>query len=174
MTEGADVIMVPDASHHFWTHIAKDSDQDSVKLARTLIKARIQSWLVPAGVAQQEPVALPGGAESWDSASAADIATVGAWFDVWGDHVAAKEFTAAEALFTTDAVGFGTWMDYVEGRQALVNQQWRNVWPTIASFHHRTEDTLRVTVSADRLTGVGLVLWTSTGFAEDGVPFDRP
>lgn len=65
-------------------------------------------------------------------------------------------------------------MNYVEGRQALVATQWRNVWPTISSFHHRTEDTLRVTVSSDRLTAVGLVLWTSTGFAEDGVPFDRP
>ena len=103
VTEGADVIMVPDVSHHFWTHAAKDSDQDSVKLARTLIKAQIRSWMVPDGPAQQDPAVVIGGA-NWDSANAADIGTVGAWFDAWGDHVAAKDFTPAEAMFATDAL----------------------------------------------------------------------
>ena len=39
VVEGPNVLMVPDASHHFWTHVAKDSDQPSVKHARRLIKA---------------------------------------------------------------------------------------------------------------------------------------
>ena len=173
VVEGPDVIMVPDASHHFWTHVAKESDQPSVKQARRMIKARIRSWLSESDVATElRTPATP--TNAWASATEADRETIGHWFDEWGDHVAAKEFEPAEALFADEAVGFGTWMNYVDGRDALVDSQWRNVWPTISSFHHRTEDTLRVTVSTDRLSAVGLVLWTSTGCEEDGTPFERP
>ena len=35
VTEGDDLIMVPDASHHFWTHVAKHSDQPSVPSRKT-------------------------------------------------------------------------------------------------------------------------------------------
>jgi ketosteroid isomerase-like protein len=104
-----------------------------------------------------------------------DRAAIKEWFDVWGAHVAAKEFEpAADKLFAADAMGFGTWMDFVEGLDNLVAKQWKSVWPTISGFHHRTEDALQVTVSPDRLMAVGLVLWTSTGFAEDGSEFERP
>ena len=111
---------------------------------------------------------------AWDSASADDRAAVGDWFDTWGGHVAAREFTEAREQFAPEALGFGTWMDYVEGLDALEGRQWRSVWPTIRDFHHRTDDSLQVTVSPDRLMAVGLVLWTSTGFAADGSEFERP
>ena len=110
----------------------------------------------------------------WANAAADDRAEIKTWFDQWGAHVAAKEFTPARDLFATEALGFGTWMDYVEGLDALEARQWRSVWPTIQNFHHRTDDALQVTVSPDRLQAVGLVLWTSTGFDEDGQPFERP
>ena len=180
VTEGDDMIMVPDASHHFWTHVAKESDQPSVKRARELIRERIRGWLQPEGVvAAPAAVAAPSdgaavAAGPWDSATAEDRASIGAWFDLWGSYVAEEWFELATSLFDTDAIGFGTWRDYVEGREALVDGQWRSVWPTISGFHHRTEDTLRVTVGADRLTAVGLVLWTSVGAGPDGSPFGRP
>jgi ketosteroid isomerase-like protein len=110
----------------------------------------------------------------WTTAHPDDRAAIKAWFDTWGSHVAAREFDPARKLFAPEALGFGTWMDYVDGLDALASQQWRNVWPTIRDFHHRTDDALQVTVSPDRLQAVGLVLWTSTGFAEDGAPFARP
>ncbi len=110
----------------------------------------------------------------WSETLAEDRAAIKAWFDRWGAHVAAKEFTPARDLFGAEALGFGTWMDYVEGLDALEARQWRSVWPTIRDFHHRTDDSLHVTVSPDRLQAVGLVLWTSTGFGEDGTPFERP
>ena len=113
-------------------------------------------------------------AGAWANATPEDRAAVKAWFDAWGAHVAAKEFIPARALFASEAIGFGTWMDYVEGLDALESRQWRSVWPTIADFHHRTDDTLQVNVSPDRLQAVGLVLWTSTGFDKDGVEFQRP
>ena len=111
---------------------------------------------------------------AWNSASAEDRAAVKEWFDTWGAHVAAREFNEAREQFAPDALGFGTWMDYVEGLDALEGKQWRSVWPTIRDFHHRTHDSLQVTVSPDRLMAVGLVLWTSTGFAADGSEFERP
>ena len=111
---------------------------------------------------------------AWATASAPDRDEIKRWFDTWGAHVAAKEFDPARELFGEEALGFGTWMDFVQGREELINRQWRSVWPTIKDFHHRTEDALEVTVSPDRLMAVGLVLWTSTGFEEDGTEFERP
>jgi ketosteroid isomerase-like protein len=113
-------------------------------------------------------------ADAWTSASPDDRVAIKAWFDRWGGHVAAREFKQAREQFAPEALGFGTWMDFVEGIDALEGRQWRNVWLTIRDFQHRTEDSLRVTVSPDRLMAVGLVLWTSTGFGEDGQPFERP
>lgn len=113
-------------------------------------------------------------AGAWDRAEEEDRSAIKAWFDTWGAHVAAREFTEARSLFGAEALGFGTWMDYVEGLDALEGRQWRSVWPTIRDFHHRTEDSLQVTVSPDRLMAVGLVLWTSTGFHQDGSEFERP
>ena len=111
---------------------------------------------------------------AWGSASEANTAEIRQWFDQWGAHVAAREFAPARAQFSGDALGFGTWMDYIEGLDELESKQWRSVWPTIQNFHHETETSLRVTVSPDGLQAVGLVLWTSTGFGVDGEAFDRP
>jgi ketosteroid isomerase-like protein len=111
---------------------------------------------------------------AWDSATVEDRAAVKDWFDTWGAHVAAREFTEARDQFAPEALGFGTWMDYVEGLNNLEAKQWRSIWGTIRNFHHRTDDALQVTVSPDRLMAAGLVLWTSTGFAEDGSEFERP
>ena len=113
-------------------------------------------------------------AGAWDSATAEDRAGVKSWFDTWGAHVAAREFREARSLFAPEALGFGTWMDYVEGLDNLEARQWRSVWGTICNFHHQTDDALQVTISPDRLMAAGLVLWTSTGFAEDGSEFQRP
>lgn len=110
----------------------------------------------------------------WATASSEDRASVKAWFDTWGAHVAAREFEPARDLFADEALGFGTWMDFVDGVDALEAKQWRSIWGTIRDFHHQTDDALQVTVSPDRLQAVGLVLWTSTGFHESGAPYKRP
>lgn len=102
-----------------------------------------------------------------------DRAGVKAWFDTWGTQVAACDFTAARALFDDHVVGFGTWADMLEGLDALEARQWRNIWPTIRDFRHHTED-LVARISPDRLMAVGLVVWTSTGFGQDGEAYERP
>ena len=59
------------------------------------------------------------------------------------------------------------------GVDHFVNGQWRNVWPTMTDFVLLTGK-MRARVSGDRLMAAVMVTWTSTGYAEDGTPFDRP
>jgi hypothetical protein len=47
------------------------------------------------------------------------------------------------------------------------------MWPTIDHFRCRLDD-MRTIVSADRLTAVGMIIFDSTGYNEDGAPYDRP
>ncbi len=110
----------------------------------------------------------------WTSADAADVAAIKRWFDDWGAMVATERFEHARALFHPDAIGFGTWMDLVEGLDKLEARQWRSIWGTIRDFRHETDKTLKVIVSPDRLMANGLVTWTSTGFHEDGSTYERP
>lgn len=111
---------------------------------------------------------------SWSTADPADRAAIKTWFDDWGQMVAERRFEDARALFHADVIGFGTWMDLVEGQENLEAKQWRSIWGTIRDFRHETERTLKVLTSPDRLTASGLVTWTSTGFDEAGAPYERP
>lgn len=110
----------------------------------------------------------------WSTAPAEDIAAIKRWFDDWGAMVAARRFEDARALFHPAAIGFGTWMDLVEGLDQLEAKQWRSIWGAIRDFRHETAKTLKVLVSPDRLMASGLVTWTSTGFDEAGAAYERP
>jgi hypothetical protein len=46
------------------------------------------------------------------------------------------------------------------------------VWGTIRNFRFAL-DSLEGIVSADRLTAIGMAVWTSDGFHPNGDPFDR-
>lgn len=100
-------------------------------------------------------------------------AEIKAWFDAWSGYVASVDYASARALFHPDVVGFGTYMDYVHGLDALEQQQWRSIWGTIAGFRFLTER-LICGVSSDGLQAWGITPWTSTGFHEDGTTYERP
>jgi ketosteroid isomerase-like protein len=102
-----------------------------------------------------------------------DLALVRDWFRELAEHVRAVDFAPARHLFAEDFVAFGTYSDFVDGRDAAEAAQWRKVWPTIDGFTWRL-DGVRAQVSPDRLFAVGMAVWDSTGFAADGTPFDRP
>lgn len=95
------------------------------------------------------------------------------WFDEWGSYVAAVDYDAARPLFHPEAIGFGTYMEYVRGLDQLEARQWRSIWSTTAGFQFLTER-LICGVSSDGRQAWGIVPWTSTGFHEDGASFDRP
>ena len=102
-----------------------------------------------------------------------DRQAVADWFSSWDKLVDAVDFVPARDLFYEDVIGFGTRMDTVVGLHRLEQEQWRRVWPTIVGFRFDL-DTLECQISPDRLQAVGIVVWHSIGYLEDGTEFDRP
>ncbi len=96
-----------------------------------------------------------------------------AWLQTWDSHVRARDFESARALFHAEVIGFGTHMRLVRGLDHLEHEQWRNVWPTIDGFRFQV-DQLETGASNDGLLAWAVVPWSSTGFHEDGRPFERP
>ena len=81
----------------------------------------------------------------------ADLAAVKDWFRELAEHVQAVDFAAARHLFAEDFVAFGTFTDFVIGRELAENNQWRNVWPTIDRFVWRLDDAKALVSPARRL-----------------------
>ena len=102
-----------------------------------------------------------------------DVDLIRRWFQRLADHVQAVDYVGARPLFAEDLIAFGTFADFVAGRTATENEQWRNLWATIDQFRWRLDE-MRAIVSADRLTAAGMAMFTSIGYREDGTPYDRP
>ena len=101
-----------------------------------------------------------------------DIAGVTAWFETLAVHVRDVDFIGARPIFSPDMIAFGTFTDFMTGREAAEQQQWRNVWPHTDDFRFRPD--IRAIVSPDRLQAVGMAVFDSTGYHQDGTPYDRP
>jgi ketosteroid isomerase-like protein len=101
-----------------------------------------------------------------------DIAATRAWFEALGAHCRAIDYEGARAIFADDLIAFGTFTDFMHGQRLTEEKQWRNVWGTIRNFAFKL-DTMEAIVSADRLTGIGMAVWTSDGFHPNGDRFDR-
>jgi ketosteroid isomerase-like protein len=111
---------------------------------------------------------LAGGTSKGD-----DVERVRAWFARLAEHVRAVDFAGARAIFAEDLIAFGTYSDFVTGREAVEATQWRKVWPFISDFRWRLGEA-KALVAADRLSAVGMAVFDSTGYREDGSPYDRP
>jgi ketosteroid isomerase-like protein len=70
-------------------------------------------------------------------------------------------------------IAFGTFENFITGREAVERAQWRNVWPVTSAFRYRMDD-IRAIVSPDRLFAIGIGVFDSTGYHEDGAPYQRP
>jgi len=102
-----------------------------------------------------------------------DLARVKAWFERLSERVRAVDFAGAHRLFAEDMVAFGTFENFITGRDRVEAAQWRNVWPVTSGFRYRADD-IRAIVSADRLTAIGMAVFDSTGYHPDGAPYERP
>ena len=98
-------------------------------------------------------------------------AAIRAWFESLQRCVGAVDYESARALFVEDAIGFGTRAHLAVGRDTLEADQWSGIWPNIRDFRFNL-DQLRA--GADGDLGWGIVTWESTGFDENGQPYDRP
>lgn len=105
-------------------------------------------------------------------AASGDVAAVQGWFATLAAHVQAVDFAGARPIFAPDMIAFGTFTDFMTGRENAEQAQWRNVWPHIDRFRWRPD--IRVIVSPDRLQAVGMGVFDSTGYRQDGSSYDRP
>jgi ketosteroid isomerase-like protein len=103
---------------------------------------------------------------------AEDRQSIADWFATWGDRVAAVDFNSVRAMFTEDAIAFGSVTEMMTSQAALEADQWRKVWPTIEDYRYDLA-TLEVMVSPDRLMALGAVIFRSTGLHRDGGKFER-
>jgi len=102
-----------------------------------------------------------------------DIDLIRRWFQHLQLCIQRVDFAGSRALFAEDLITFGTFTAFTLGRAATEQEQWRKVWGDIEHFRWQLDD-LRTIISGDRLTAVGMAVFDSTGYSEDGKPFDRP
>lgn len=93
------------------------------------------------------------------------------WLEAFAARVRARDFDGARPMIAEDVVSFGTKAAMVAGRDNLIAEQWRHIWPTIEGFRFDL-DTLHWR-RTDDLAWAALT-WTSQGFRPDGTPFLRP
>ena len=94
-----------------------------------------------------------------------------AWLDRFAGFVRDVDYAAARPLFHPDVLAFGTHNDVISGLGSWQDTQWNSVWPRTTDFRF-TGDAVRVLAAGDM--AVVLAPWTSTGYAPDQTPFDRP
>lgn len=94
-----------------------------------------------------------------------------AWLEAFAACVRARDFDAARPMIASEVVSFGTKAAMVAGRDNLIAEQWRRIWPTIEGFAFDL-DTLQWHRADD--TAWAALTWTSRGFRPDGTPFPRP
>lgn len=107
-----------------------------------------------------------------ESPAKPDLAAVRAWFEALAAYVRAVDYGGARPLFAPDLIAFGTFTDFVEGRAAVEQTQWRNVWARTDGFRWRPG--IRGIVSPDRLQAVGMGVFDSTGYGTVGTAYARP
>jgi ketosteroid isomerase-like protein len=95
------------------------------------------------------------------------------WLERFAGYVRDVDYAAARELFHPDILAFGTHRDIIAGLASWQATQWDNVWPRTSDFRFDTE-AARVLVSSDNTMASVVVTWTSTGYHQDGTPFDRP
>ena len=101
-----------------------------------------------------------------------DLASVKMWFETLAAHVREVDYIGARPIFAPDMIAFGTFTDFMTGRDVAEQQQWRNVWSHIDEFRFRAD--IRAIVSPDRLQAVGMAIFDSTGYRQDGTSYNRP
>jgi ketosteroid isomerase-like protein len=102
-----------------------------------------------------------------------DAALIRRWFQRLQLCIQTLDFAGSRPLFAEDLITFGTFTAFTLGRAATEQEQWRKVWSHIDQFRWQLDE-MQTLVSGDRLTAVGMAVFESTGYAEDGRAFDRP
>ncbi|TCH96836.1 DUF4440 domain-containing protein [Roseococcus sp. SYP-B2431] len=95
------------------------------------------------------------------------------WLDRFSATVREVDYRSAYPFWHPRIIAFGTVQALVEGLEPWRDQQWESVWPKTSDFRF-PRDAARVLASPDGRMAVAIAPFTSTGYAPDGTPFDRP
>lgn len=95
------------------------------------------------------------------------------WLDRFAATVREVDYRSAYPFWHPRIIAFGTVQALVEGLEPFRDRQWESVWPKTSDFRFRL-DVSRVLASPDGKMAVAIAPFTSTGYAPDGTPFDRP
>lgn len=95
------------------------------------------------------------------------------WLARFSATVREVDYRSAYPFWHTRIIAFGTVQPIVEGLEPFRDRQWESVWPKTSDFTFRL-DVTRVLASPDGRMAVAIAPFTSTGYAPDGTPFDRP
>jgi ketosteroid isomerase-like protein len=106
-------------------------------------------------------------------APAAIRAEILGWLETFAGFVREVDYAGARPMWHPEVLAFGTYNDVIQGLETAIATQWDNVWPRTAAFAFNLDHT-HVLASGDGSLAVAVTPWTSTGYAEDGTPFDRP
>jgi ketosteroid isomerase-like protein len=102
---------------------------------------------------------------------AAAAAAVREWFARLSRYCAGVDYASTRAIFAGDVVSFGTKAEVVTGLDRLEAEQWRGIWANISDFKI---DLASIWSGGEAGLAWGVALWTSTGYDEQGGPFERP
>lgn len=100
-----------------------------------------------------------------------DIAPLRAWLREWHARVRARDFAGGRAMCAPEMFAFGTYADFVDGIEQVMERQWKNVWPNIRDFTIRVDEA-RGAITGD--TAWVAAAWDSLGVRPDGSTFSRP
>lgn len=95
------------------------------------------------------------------------------WLDRFAGFVRDVDYASAYPLFHPNVLAFGTHRDVIPDLNAWMRSQWDSVWPRTSDFRFVLED-VHVLLSADGTVATAIAPWLSTGYASDGMPFERP
>lgn len=93
------------------------------------------------------------------------------WLVEFAEAVRAVDYDRGRTMFAEDVVGFGTYASMLEGREPLIEGQWKNIWGVTRGFTFRLED-LHYGISGDQAWVA--VPWDSEGQNPPGEWYDRP
>jgi len=100
-----------------------------------------------------------------------DLEPLRDWLREWQACVRAADFEGGRALCAPELLAFGTRAEIADGLDAVVENQWRHVWPAIRDF------TVRIAEARGVIAGDSAWVaapWDSLGTRDDGTAYRRP
>lgn len=100
-----------------------------------------------------------------------EIAPLREWLRAFAARVRAVDYEGGKTFCAPDMIAFGTYAGMVEGLDAIVDAQWRKIWPTIREFSIRADEA-RGAIRGD--SAWVAAPWDSLGTNTDGSTYPRP